>query len=210
MIPIYVINLENRIDRKEHILNEFQKHDIKNYTFTKAVHGHALDLDELENNHIIDRTGRTLNKGEYGCYISHLNILKDILNKPEEMHLIIEDDAIFVRNFNNKLKKLLKFVKDEEWDVFYLGINSYFDGDKEGEPVGRRGNGIYRPKNMISGTHGYLIKKSTVEKIINKLTPIKLAFDVALMEPDLDIKRITLLETIIKTPNAQSDTQTIK
>jgi hypothetical protein len=49
-----------------------------------------------------------------------------------------------------------------------------------------------------------------VEKIINKLTPIKLAFDVALMEPDLDIKRITLLETIIKTPNAQSDTQTIK
>lgn len=30
---IYVINLKNSIDRKNHIINEFKKNNIKNYEF---------------------------------------------------------------------------------------------------------------------------------------------------------------------------------
>lgn len=60
---------------------------------------------------------------------------------------------------------------------------------------------------MLWGTHGYLIKKETIKNIINLLYPIVLPIDVFLM--GLDIKRLTLINLIVKVTNKDSDTQNI-
>ena len=202
MIPVHIVNLENRIDRKNKLLEELKKHDVKNYTFTNAVNGYDLNIDEMALNKTVDFTHRKLTRGNYGCYLSHLNIFKSILNHPEDMHLVLEDDAFFVEKFNNKLDRLLKKVQNVEWDIFYLGINR--NDFVCGEFVT---HDIYYPKYPLWGTHGYLIKKETIEKIIDQLLPIKLPIDVTLM--NMDIKRLTLRNLIIKTNNSDSDTQSI-
>ena len=54
-IPIHIINLKNRIDRKEKVLKELQKFKIENYFFHEAVDKNSLDLkDLLSSNKIVD------------------------------------------------------------------------------------------------------------------------------------------------------------
>lgn len=199
-IPIHIINLKHRIDRKEKLIAELKKHNIENYSFVNAIDGSVFDFSE-----IIDESHRKLTKGECGCYLSHFNIYKSILESDSEIHLILEDDVFFVHNFKMRFNTLLNKVKDVEWDIFYLGINCYEIEGFKGHYIGRRFDGIYYPDNPLWGTHGYLIKKETVKKIFNLLMPITLPIDVFLM--GLDIKRLTLCKTIIKTPNADSDTR---
>lgn len=67
-IPIHVINLEHRTDRKEKLLKEFKKHNITNFNFTKAIHGNSLDLNEMEHNKEISPAIRKMTRGEIGIY----------------------------------------------------------------------------------------------------------------------------------------------
>jgi glycosyl transferase family 25 len=206
-LPIYIINLKKSIKRRESLIKEFEKHKISNYNFIEAVNGYHLNLEELKNKNIILHNN-DLKRGEIGCSLSHYKIYEEILNKDAEINLILEDDTFFVNGFNNKLNKILNKVLNVEWDIFYLGINCYSKFCKEGEFIGNKINGIYYPKHCIPGTHGYLIKKESIKKIIDSFFPINVAVDTFLMM--LDIKRLTLINTIIKTNNSYSETQNIK
>ncbi len=209
-IPIYVINLPNRTDRKTKILQEFTKHNITDYTITTAIHGNTLDVEQMEKDNLISFSHRRLKKGEYGCYLSHLNIYKKILESPEELHLVLEDDVYFVDRFNNKLKELLEKVSDVEWDIFYIGRNCHKSASKckEGIYIGNKRDGIYYPEHPFFGTHAYIIKKSTLLRIIDNLVPIILPIDLFLMTL-LDIKKLTLVNRIVKVERIDSDTQSI-
>lgn len=204
-IPIHVINLEHRTDRKIKLLEQFAKHNITNYTFVNAVYGDKLDIDEMLASGEINFSDRQLKNGEYGCYLSHLNIFRSILESSDELHLILEDDVYFVNGFNSKLDKLLKKLQDVEWDIFYLGVNSYSPECRKGTFVGNKIDGIYCPIDPPTGTHAYLIKKETVKKIIDLMSPIVLPIDILLVR--LDLKRLTLINLIALVDNTDSDTQ---
>lgn len=206
-IPVHVINLPHRTDRKEKIIQELKTHNITNYTFVDAIHGDTLNVDQMLEDKLVDFKHRRLKKGEYGCYLSHLKVYKSILESSDELHLIIEDDAHFVKHFKDRFNRILKKVESSEWDVFYLGVNCDSENYKQGKVLNKT-LGLYYPDNPVWGTHGYLIKKETIKKIENILSPITLPIDVFLMS--IDIKRLTLFNTIIKTSRLDSDTQSIK
>lgn len=205
MMPIYVINLPNRTDRKARVRNELVRTRLTNYKFVDAIHGNTLDVDAMKENGMIDFTCQQLKRGEYGCYLSHLHILQTILTSNQELHMILEDDVYFVRDFKTKLTKTLSAVKYIEWDILYIGINQFTQEDKQGIYVKE---GIYYPLNSLWGTHAYIVKRSAVRRIINLLTPIILPIDVTLMT--LSLKKLVLLDPIVKTVFSNSDTQTIK
>lgn len=208
MIPIHVINLERRIDRKVMLLQEFEKHSITNFTFYKAIEGKDIDFVKLAADGLISYRDRQMTVGEFGCFLSHLNILKKILTSDEEIHLILEDDVYFVSGFIDKLNYCLSKVKNSIWDIFYLGINRPSCVNFKflrGKYVGNIQDGIFYPKYKWWGTHGYLVKKSSVAKIINLITPIILPYDCQLMEVK-SIHKLILAKTIIKSYNMDSDT----
>lgn len=205
-IPIYIINLENSIQRREKLTANLEKHKVINYKFIKAVSGYDLNLEELKSKKII-LNDNTLKRGEIGCSLSHIKIYEEILNNDKEISLILEDDVFLVNGFNNKLNKILNNIKNVEWDIFYLGINCYEKSCMEGEYIGNKINGIYYPKHIISGTHGYLIKKQSIKKIMDCFFPISIAIDLYLM--NINIKKLTLSTTIVKTNNDYSETQNI-
>ena len=102
-VKIYVINLKRRNDRLEcfydtcafpkdriHVVYGF---DGKNYE------------NELENEkHIYNQMPSHLLPGEKGCFISHLRIFKDMVNKHIPWGLIFEDDGVFCDDFKNQLE----------------------------------------------------------------------------------------------------------
>ena len=204
-IPIYIVNLKRRDDRQIKLTKELAEHNIDNYQFTEAVDGKDLNLPEMAEKNLISFERTNLKSGEVGCYLSHYNILKSILNSSNELNLILEDDVWFVPNFRNRLNRALRLAKNAEWDMFFIGIH-YHDGDfPRGNFIGHKGDGIFYPDNLIYGTHAYLIKKSSVQKIIDLMFPVKYPVDA--FYSFANVKKLALANVIVKTvDNSDSDT----
>ena len=98
-------------------------------------------------------------KGSYGCYLSHLNILKKISENNYYNVLILEDDAAFCDNFILKLKNVFNNIPND-WEQLYLG----------GQHLGNKqiiNNYIIKGSN-INRTHAYIIRNKNVsDKILS-------------------------------------------
>ncbi len=97
----YVINLESRKDRLQHVVNEFNKLNVIPTRFNAI------------------KTGT----GAIGCTLSHIKCLEIAIEKDLENIFICEDDITFLNSelFLNNLNKFNKKIKD--WDVLIIGGN---------------------------------------------------------------------------------------
>jgi len=88
--------------------------------------------------------------GAWGCYKSHLRILEDCLNNEINSVLILEDDAIFIEDFVEKIHGFWKHLP-EDWEMVYLG------GQHIQEYIGlprKINDWVYHPFN-VNRTHCY-------------------------------------------------------
>lgn len=97
---VYVINLDRRTDRMERLDPQLKKLGIK-YTRFSAVDGKAEGIDPAN-------AGR----------MSHQKLISQ-LNKQKA--LILEDDALFVDNFQERFDEVMPDLP-QDWDVLYLGV----------------------------------------------------------------------------------------
>jgi GR25 family glycosyltransferase involved in LPS biosynthesis len=121
----FVINLERRKDRYEHIMNNYHSN---NYSLEiiKAYDGRQVEnnSEEYENirNYFLKSIENNLQKtdnypylsvnniknGELGCFLSHIIIWKKMIDENIDKAIIYEDDCLFTSNFENKLKNILE------------------------------------------------------------------------------------------------------
>ena len=129
-IEKYIIHLEKSTDRKEIIDNIIK---ITGAKIFKAI---------------------SHKQGEIGCYLSHLEIYKQNLNKSV---LIFEDDCEIIDP--NLLNIIDKF--HTEFDIIYLGTNCLWFGDDKWSKIDRKID-ITKTKGVFSyGTHAmYLSSKA--------------------------------------------------
>lgn len=104
--PIYVINLEDRADRRDYISKMFKKHGVSDYRFFKAYDGRPLDGQYV-------MTG-----GEIGCSMSHLLAIKDWYESSETDFVVIAEDDLSLDN--------VKYW-DWSWDDLLNSIDFTFD-----------------------------------------------------------------------------------
>lgn len=101
MFPLsFYINLDKRKDRKEQVLIEFDKVGLSPQRFS------AIEKDN----------------GAEGCYLSHLNLLKQAEARGENL-MIFEDDVQFCDGAKEIIENSLDELKDKNWVLFYLGGN---------------------------------------------------------------------------------------
>jgi GR25 family glycosyltransferase involved in LPS biosynthesis len=162
---IFVINLKHREDRKNHIINELKKIDCNNYNLVEAVDGKNLNI-----------TTR-LSNGALGLCKTYLKIYDEwkIIQNNDDICLI-EDDCVFLENFNNNL---LNFKKNtpEDWEMLYFGGNhNYHGGNITTEEV----NPYCIKLNHTFTTHCLIMKKHVFEKLIQLISSMEFEVDVAM------------------------------
>ena len=96
---VVVINLDRRSDRMEKLDLQLKELDIQYKRFS------AVDAIKLNSDPIV------------AGLRSHLQVIKDNIGRRV---LVLEDDAYFVDNFNEKFEKVMQTLP-EDWDIFYLG-----------------------------------------------------------------------------------------
>jgi GR25 family glycosyltransferase involved in LPS biosynthesis len=172
---VIVINLDRRTDRMEKLSPQLEKLDIQYKRFS-AVDGKKLDIDPI-----------------VAGLRSHLQVMKLIAG---QRVLILEDDAQFVEDFNEKFEKVMQTLP-EDWDIFYLGALVPKD-------VGlvRMVNRHWGIQVLTTGTQAYCINPSRLEYFINKLEDYNSYIDIGLRDFAKDLKAyITQPNLVVQFPS---------
>lgn len=103
----FVINLETRVDRKNHILNEFKSRPEFKITIFNAIQ---------------------TEKGSQGLFISIKRIIQHAILHHEKYIIICEDDHVFTNNYDTlKLKKHIKTGLVSDYDLLLGGPSNIHD-----------------------------------------------------------------------------------
>uniref|UniRef100_A0A3B3HCZ5 procollagen galactosyltransferase n=1 Tax=Oryzias latipes TaxID=8090 RepID=A0A3B3HCZ5_ORYLA len=128
-LMVFMINLQRRTDRKERMLRALYEQEIA-CKIIAAVDGKAMNVSEIHvmGIHMLPGYsdpyhGRPLTKGELGCFLSHYNIWKEIVERRLQTSLVIEDDLRFEVFFKRRLINLMTEIREEglDWDLIYIG-----------------------------------------------------------------------------------------
>lgn len=174
---IFVVNLKESIDRRKSIEKQLSELKLE-YEICEAVNGNLLTNNEIANFYSDEKSNKTikrcLSKEEIGCYLSHINIHKKLVEEGLANAIILEDDVIL----NSDIKKIVMslLTKSEEWDLvqlyyshacFYFWykiklIDKYY---------------LRKFVNIPWGAAAYLVNLNGSKNILDNSFPIHLPFD---------------------------------
>lgn len=177
---VYIINLKERTDRKQHILKELNKYNIKNYEIIEAIKPTIEEVNSWSSkycNHVmkdipIERREK-YKIGCCGCLKSHLFIYNDMLKNNYENILILEDDCLIKDDINN-YKEYIKYCIENKYGLFYLG------GTHSKKPIKIKDN-FYKCEKTHT-THSYMISRECAEFIVKNISGYEKEIDVYLSE----------------------------
>ncbi|MBN3299594.1 GT251 galactosyltransferase, partial [Amia calva] len=113
VLQVFMINLKRRKDRRDRMLQTLGEQGIA-CKIVSAVDGKALNVSQIQGMgiHMLPGYsdpyhGRPLTKGELGCFLSHYNIWKEIVDRGLKTSLVIEDDLRFEVFFKRRLQNLI-------------------------------------------------------------------------------------------------------
>lgn len=112
---IYVINLDSSKDRREHIIQEFDRVGIpqEKYSFFPAVDANSQEVQDILRNggeqplpNGMIRKWKHLNKYQIGNWCSYIGVWVDILVKKRGICMICEDDIKFTNYYKPVVDKV--------------------------------------------------------------------------------------------------------
>jgi glycosyl transferase family 25 len=144
---IFYINLDHRLDRKEHVEAQLNEVGLKGFQRFNAI--------KMEN-------------GAVGCSMSHLKLLQTALKKDYEHILILEDDITFLdpELFKTQLNTFFKEQSKKEqksssWDVVLIAGNNM--------PPYQKIDDTCIKVSRCQTTTGYLVNGHYIEKLMNNV-----------------------------------------
>jgi glycosyl transferase family 25 len=173
-IKIFVINLKNEFNRREHVVNELRKLNLK-FEFYFAKKGNELTKKEIalySKKEAFKNEDRDLSADEISCALSHIKLYKKIVKSKHKLSLILEDDVIISEDLLNIFKNLKKFPKNWELINFYTDAKTKITGPR-----------IYKNYRSVEFNEranracSYLIKIKTAQKLLEHALPIRYPAD---------------------------------
>ena len=176
-IPSFVINLKRRPDR----LENFRENCPLKFTVIPGFDGRNFENEsEFEKNMLKNFT--CLSLGEIGCFISHIRVFQKIVDEGIQIALIMEDDAIFCKDFSTEYAKVIREIP-ENTDILYIG-GRFEAGFKmsSGQRISER---IVRHTNLVNDydadrtAHAYIVSLRFAKYILEQFnsTSISVALD---------------------------------
>ena len=118
--------------------------------------------EELKNNGYEDITwirNKRMKNGTEGCFLSHLQCYKNLLNSNDQYCLIFEDDIKFIKQTKqNKIDidRIPLIVK--KWDVIFLGYRTI-------KTIPFKENNIFLEGNFLQA-HSYIINRKVAMAVL--------------------------------------------
>jgi len=171
---VYVINLKRDTKRLENIKNELKKQNIYNFEIIQGIDGKKIKNYQLnnlisKNNKFINPQNTNMNASEICCSLSHIKVYKKFLKTNYNYALIIEDDAIFIRNFTEDLQELI--IKNFKYDKQIFFLSELWEFFKN--PIDKSKNfEVVNVANVVFG-HSYFINKNAANALISFNYPVK-------------------------------------
>jgi GR25 family glycosyltransferase involved in LPS biosynthesis len=211
-INVYVINLVKNKQRLNNFKYQYNNSDMVSvpYIVYPAIVGKNLDLNRYVTpgayNQII-MTEKTnirkyhyeLTRGAVGCYLSHINIYKQIAQSDKKYGIIFEDDVMIARDFFTRLNQGLKTVPIN-WDIYLLGVMCLKCDIKAN----------YADVKRFWGMHGYLVKKESAIKLIKFLDHLikkQIDSEISLLIKNNKLKVYSINPIIVTQDNLGTDIQ---
>lgn len=148
---IYIVNLPERDDRRAEMDAELSrcglKADSKHIRYFRAIRP--------------DSAGDFPSLGSRGCFMSHLEILRDAEHDGLERILVLEDDLALDPRLSVTQSSLLDSLKRYEWDFAYLGHIEDTEDPEDTECVPH-----WRQTSApIPTTHCYALNKEAIRRV---------------------------------------------
>jgi len=178
IVPVYLINIDRAAERLAEIRRQSDEFGFR-FERIDGIDGALIPRDQwvdVDHDRFQRRHGRTILPGEYGCYRSHLQALRQFLASDDSMAVIIEDDVALDADFLARAMAakdaaptadLIKLV-NHRWNGFRAMMRS-----RKGDIVGRC---LFGPQGS---TACYLVTRHGAEKIVKSLAVMSLPWDVA-------------------------------
>lgn len=155
---VYLMNLDRREDRLHRSTAQMLINEIEFERFA------AVDGSLIENN-------THMNNGQYGNYLSHMNVLKLAIDNGYEKIAIFEDDIEFCDDFKNKFSISYPLIPNN-WNMVYLGWNTVSSSTfPTNNPEVLKLTGAY-------AIHAILIDRQTMEKAYSDFSNCQMQADV--------------------------------
>ncbi|KAL8174691.1 UNVERIFIED_CONTAM: hypothetical protein K2H54_051441, partial [Gekko kuhli] len=170
---IFLINLARRPDRRHRMLSALSELEI-DPLLVNAVDGSALNSSDIKKlgvdllpGYYDPFSGRTLTKGEVGCFLSHHYVWKEIVARGLDKSVVLEDDVRFQSYFKKRLLRLMDDLEQAQldWDLIYLGRKQVNSEDEE--PVEDVRNLVVAEYSYW--TLAYVISRRGAQKLIDAL-----------------------------------------
>lgn len=172
----YVINLDRAPERMDAMRNKLEKAGI-DYVRVPAIDGKKVsfgprEIDEEGYRHC---HGKRSTPTEIACYVSHYEAVQAFLASDDEVALIMEDDATASPTLRDAIEELLNYP--DKWDMIKLA------GPDSGSrrcplKVAELEHGILAVNLFFhSSSAAYLVNRSTAQRMVERLLPMKLPYD---------------------------------
>ena len=186
--PILLVSMQKSVERRREALRSLKKLDLK-YHWIKACDGSQLSAQDIHKIYRPDETRRfygSMGKGEIGCYLSHLECYKFMVEQDIPQAVIMEDDMRPNTNLLRVLKLRHQFPKD--WGLVHLSPN------RIGSSQVFLYENVFHKRKLFGScyisryfydthhTHLYLITQQFARKLLTYLWPIRLPIDCALFD----------------------------
>ena len=182
-MPIYVINLPNRIDKKMQMEYQFKQSGIDNYTFFEAIgkeNNEVLEKYKEYNKRFAEKSIVTTHYksieekkiigsvGAIGLIYTTIELFKYLETKNIDNIIIMEDDIHFHKSWKFMIKPLKSCLDDI--DILYLGYNNYVPEINKFLHQDNLNITVPVPSNRtwgaFYGTYGYICNSNFRKRII--------------------------------------------
>lgn len=199
-MPIYIISLPKHYDERLVPLLSNIKEDPQ-YSIDE-IYASDGNLIQLNNGKF-----ESLNKGQIGCFESHLYFWKKMNN---DYALVLEDDALIqMPSMFNYIQQIIDSHL-EDWSVIFIGGRVAYPHTCDMNTVVDIDNiSVIKPNCTIWHTHAYLISETGCKQLINKFNnseKIRSPVDNWMTEDDVDGVYICIPEIIPFRYDGISDT----
>lgn len=178
---IYTINLPQSKQRKQHMLAEFKRLNIKNYEFFIATDKDSQAVMQLMSSDFVRKyppcfrcnktfckcSNNVLIAPQIGNWLSFINVFKDIIEKNYQYALITEDDV----KFNPEAQEIFNaLINQENFARYNIDLNKplIIRFEQRG-PVSQLSNEIKFTKKIVMSNACFMVNKLYAQAFLKNL-----------------------------------------